>query len=235
MNWRPWVVGLALMAGGIVNVALLITEEIDPVRVPKKLDLKTDDPLGMLALTSNARFENFKKYGLPTDMAKTASERSGSILKSRREVLKKLLEDQKEGAQKVFCKDAELPPRYSALSVLILEEAGKRRVLDPKEIAGWSVQPWYLSSPVADVYDAVEFAEPRKDDATAMGIAAILTGVETKAVNGEGRWGDGVFGWSFDNVLSDYEQVNIRNTLIDYFALMHAIAELANEEKGICN
>lgn len=224
-----------MIGSGIFSIALLVTESIDPVRVPKKLELKTDDPLGMLPYTAAARYENFKKYGLPTDMAKAANEKAGTIVKNRREVIKKLLDEQKEAAQKAFCKDAELPPRYAALSVLVVEEEGKRRVLDPKEISGWALQPWYLSSPVADVYSAVEFDEPRKEDASVMAIAAVLAGAEPKAVNGEGRWGDGVFGWSFDNVLGDYAEANIRNTLIDYFALMHAIAELANEEKGICN
>ena len=235
MNWRPWVVAAMVMAAGITNVALLVAEDVEPPEQEKGPSVAQKDQLATLPYTAGARLSNFKKYGMPDQMADEANKRATNLVKDRGELYSKLLVDNSQVATRVFCPGAPLPPRYGAVQVLIVDEDGVRRVIEPQDLRTLEIGEWYALSPAKDVYEELELSKERKDEATMMGVAAILLGKEDAAIEREAPWGSGfTTSWSASRMLDQNADKKIRGKLIDYFALMHALTEIANGERGVC-
>lgn len=238
MNWRPWVVAAVLMAAVIVNTALLGFEEVTAPGAAEGDDISVaaTDQLATLRYSPNSRLANLKAMGLPDDIANDANDLATGLMQQRQKVLEKLLVDNNEVSTRVFCAGGgRLPQRYAALSVLVVDEDGVRRVIEPRSLTTMEMQPWYDVAQVPDVFREVELTPDRKADATAMAVAALLLSEEQRLLDGDSPWGSGLVGtWSMGRVLNDYGDRKIRQKLVEYFALMHLLTELANGEGGLC-
>jgi hypothetical protein len=237
MNWRPWVVAASLMLAVLLNGTLLAVEEVKPPDQKVDPTVKITDKLATLRYSAASRISDFREFGLPDDLGQEAQQKAVALDKERGPLLDKLLKDNAEVATRTFCPGSSVPQRYAALGVLVFDDGEHRRVMHADEITALTVQDWYLTSPVEDVYETVELNPDRKADATAMGVAAILLRQEDAVIEGTSPWGEGSYlnAWSMSSVMSTYQNEKIRNKLIDYFALMHLLTELANNEKGVCN
>lgn len=238
MNWRPWIVAASVLAAGIANVALLAAEVVEPVSVDKAPEYQRQYQHIKMVFTANSRLKNFKAMGLPDDMAEKANDAATELAQERGKILERVLKDNSDKATRVFCPGAPLPPPYQALSVLVMEEDDVRRVVSPSELSVIEVQDWYGAAPVEAVFEAMEKTEKPPPISVVMGVSALMVGEEDKAIEGEGDWGSGMLSGSLSlkDVLDDYKDRQIRGKLVDYFALMHLMTEIANDpDKGICS
>ncbi|MBT3217581.1 MAG: hypothetical protein HN348_00685 [Proteobacteria bacterium] len=188
-----------------------------------------------LQYTSGQRRPNFKSMGMDDDMADATTKAIGQH-KSQIPRFKKQIEEQASVVADVFCTaDASWPPPYSSLSVLVKEENAKRIVIRGSRLLTFEDQPWYSNVPLQELYTEIELAEKRAEDATLMGVSALLLSREADAIEGNSPWSRNLMGtWSFAKLKKD-PKTGIHQATIDYFSLMHLMTELANDEKtGIC-
>lgn len=243
MNFRPWLVGMALLASLIFNVALLFFENVEAPVTKEQGDIEKlkNILVNTVTFASSSRLTNFKEtYGLPPELARDANKKAEKLLKERGDIYAKLLTDKAEDATAVLCKKGEDSPDkpaqiyHAAQVVMIRGDDGAATILT-SEFTDFVKQDWYQSSQLGDVYKKLEVTTKRHPDATFMGIAAILVGAEgEKAVMDENQpWGTS-FSWSSSNMLSAYQDKSIRQKLVDYFAMSAILLELAHKEDGIC-
>lgn len=240
MNWRPWVVVATLFLAFVMNVTMFATEDMKP---PAKNNdpsvIPSDRILTDMIFVPENRRDNFKMMGMSDDMADKAVAMSKREYKERKEMLQSVLKTQEDLLGRIFCKSADPPTRYAALSVLVVPDGGGRRALQASEIAELAGQDWYAQAPVRDVYVQLELADDGdyNVDATVMGVSALILGEQDKVINREYPWGKAnslTNGWSFSGVQSKYQSKKINDTLIDYFAVMEIMTEIARQENGIC-
>jgi hypothetical protein len=149
-----------------------------------------------------------------------------------------MLKDSAEDVGWSLCTgDSGLPQRYSALAFLVLEENGTRKVIPPELMKVFEVQEWWdIAKPTVDaLYAAFELDKEAPVDSTVMGVGAILLSKEVAAANRESPWGRrvGALGnWSWGSVVENNPGIDKR--VIDYFATMHLLTEMANTSGGIC-
>jgi len=232
MNWRPWII-LALMLGVVVvNSALMFFEKVaGPEQVAQVKD-EVKDKLAGLPFAAATRRSNFKAFGLPDDLVDAAATQATRILAQRKSRYEQMLKDAADDVGPALCAGG-LPQRYAALAFLVKEDSGKRQVVDYESVTYFETQEWYDPSMVQDVYNEVELASPPREASTAMGVSAILEKQENKVLNGDSPWGKGLGGrWSLDRVFANYPDA--KRKLVNYFAFMHVLTELANEPGGIC-
>lgn len=243
MNFRPWLVGMGLLASLIFNVALLFFENVEPPVTKEQGDVEKlkNILVNTATFAPNNRLTNFKEmYGLPPELARDANKKAEKLLKERGDIYEKLLKDKAEDATGVLCKKGEESPDkpaqiyHAAQVVMIRGDDGAATILTA-EFTDFVKQDWFQSSQIGDVYKKLEVTTKRNPDATFMGIAAVLVGAEgEKAVMDEIQpWGTG-FSWSPDNMLEKYQDKSVRQKLVDYFAMSAILLELAHKENGIC-
>ena len=150
-----------------------------------------------------------------------------------------MLKTQEDLLGRIFCKSADPPTRYAAMSVLIVPDGNGKRALAAAEIAELEGQDWYAQAPVRPIYEQIELADDADyhPDATVMGVAALILGQQDMVMNREYPWGKTgklTNGWSFEGVQSKYASQKITGTLVDYFAVMEIMTEIARQENGIC-
>ncbi|MEZ4318028.1 MAG: hypothetical protein R3F61_11010 [Myxococcota bacterium] len=234
MAWRPWIVVLALIVALMLNAALVYRERIPDLEVKETVALE-DEPLRHMTYAANTRLQNFTEMGLDEELAQRAANLAAGLQSNRARYMK-MLEDQALDVGDAFCpSSSKLPQPYAAMRFLVLQEGGRRDVIDGHNaLFQFEVQPWFEKEGGAlPVYNTMERTASRRLDATLMGVSAVLLGREQEAVNQRGPWATGFLnGGSFSTIES--ESPAIRQTTAEYFALMHYITELANEQDGIC-
>ena len=239
MNWRPWMVAGALFCALILNTGLLFMEQLEPPAIDKASKFGGGDPLSRLKLTATNRRKNFEQFGLSEDMVDKADKLATKLAQERGKEFMALVTDPANAqlATAAFCEARgtdTLPVRYQALSLLVVEEDGGRKVIEPAELTALATQEWFGAS-VHDVFEVVELVEDRQADATVMGIAAILVGQEETANKQESPWGVGLGAtWKLSAVMTQFQDQKIERKLVNYFAVMHLLAEIANGEGGPC-
>lgn len=240
MTWRPWVVTSAMFAAFVLNVTMFASEDLLP---PSKEDdprvIPTDRIQSDLVWVAENRRRNFELMGLPPDMADEAVGYVKREYKERREALAAALKAQEDLTSRIFCKSADPPTRYAAMSVLVVPADGEgMQVRVAAEIADFEGQDWYAQAPIRAVYTHLELADEGDyhPDATLMGVAALMLGEGDKVVNMEYPWGTGTLtnAWSYSALQADYQKKKIRDKLVRYFSVMALLAEISNADNGIC-
>ena len=133
----------------------------------------------------------------------------------------------------MFCPSERVPQPYAALSYLVFEDNGVRRVVDAGALHRFERQTWYDRALVPALYDQFERGEVRKQEATLMAVTAVLINREADALDGVSPWSTSLMGsWGFNRL--EKAEPRIKLLVIEYFGLMHYLTELANTQGGIC-
>ena len=72
----------------------------------------------------------------------------------------------------------DLPVRYAAMKFLMIDRGSGIRAADLDEVSSLELQQWAKAARIEAVYEMVEVQVERKDDATRMGLAAIIAGAD---------------------------------------------------------
>lgn len=243
MNFRPWLVAMAVLTGGIFNIALLWFEDVSPPVVADAATVEIIKDLKINALTQapGDRLQNLKEgYGLPEKMAKDANKRAQALLTDRGEQFEKILKDKAQDATQILCtkgdlKGDKLHGIYGVAEIIVVRGDDGSATVVADDFLDIERQPWFQGAPVGQVVKKVEATSARPADGTAMAIAAILIGPEgEKAVLADTYpWGKGG-SWSMDNMLEQYANKNIKRKMIDYFAMASVLLEITHKENGLC-
>lgn len=236
MTWRLFAVFGALSAALVVNGWLLFQENIDRPEAGVEIDNARRDPLLNLSFTPQARARNFEDFGLPEDLRRATMQESARLSDRYRDQLRELLEESAEHAVGILCPNDVLPQRYAALELLAVDQNGTLQIVDASRAFRLERQPWYLDVPVPEIYETLELAgTERRPDATAMGVAAILLGRQEDVFTQATPWGSNLLGggWGMARLEKMYPEVI--GPLVEYFALMHVLTEIANEPGGLCS
>jgi len=209
---------------------------IAPSEVQVRHRVANEDPLFDLLYVSGNREQNFQAFGLDEALTVQAIKRTRQYEDNYIDRIKALVEespDPVELADALCGQTRQVRPRYGAVRFLIEEKSGRRQAIDIKRTSSLERQDWSLLSSIEAVYAEVELADERKDDATRMGLAAILANKESDLLDRHKPWGRGLTGnWSWDKVVEG--NPGVEETIIEYFALLHLTVEVANGEDGIC-
>lgn len=238
MNWRSFFVIAAVFAAVIVNAALVVFERhATPEEVAEVVDTRKDRLLG-IAFTPGTRIMNFQSFGFPEQLAEAVAQRTGKLEHRYREKFKEMLMEFADDVGWALCGGSadSLPQRYAAMSFLVQEENGKRKPIEVGELYAFTEQEWWgaASVDVENLYVEFERSKNAKENSTIMGVGAILLGQEGAAMQREAPWGRGGLQgrWSYEKMVTDEPAVEGR--LVEYFAIMHLLTELANDTGGIC-
>lgn len=231
---RPFAVVFGLIVATSTIAGLAFQEELPRRPSDDRTEVRAE-PLRQLTYSPSMRRSNFTKMGLSPEDAEAAAERAKRLLDRREESLVTRLEEQSADVGVAFCPEpSQLPVIYGALKYLVFQEGKVRGVINGFEILKLQEMPWYeQSGSVRPVYDALEPLKQPRPDATVMGLAAIFTFQEQRAVEHRGAWSNGFLQGNLDSVASDHPEV--RQKLIEYLALVHVLAEIANRPDGICS
>jgi hypothetical protein len=233
MTWRPWIIsGLGIVAL-LLNGLLVVQEDLPQVIVDDDPE-KIIEPLRTLTYAPNTRRQNFEQaMGLPPEVANAAAVYAQNLSKQRNKWWK-VLELNQDQLGAALCPSKDLPQPYAMLRFLVVEDAGRRYVIEAGRTKVLEPQPWFEESVVPSLYDHFERTERRKGDATVMAVSAAMLAMETEALDGQAPWSMGVLGaWSYGRLESQHPK--LRKFVIEYFGLMHYLTELANESRGICS
>jgi hypothetical protein len=245
MSLRP-VVAIAVMLLLLAANLFLVYQELTPDEsgqnriAPAERQIRHStartDPLFDMRFTKTDRESNLKRMGLPPTLVNATLKALVSLEDrhgSRLQVVMDSAEDPQELATALCGKSSDLRPRYGALRFLVEEDRGTRRPVDLQRVTLLRRQEWSRADLIASVYEGLELADDRREDAPLMGIAAILLGKEAEAVDSVKPWDRAPMGtWSWEVVVK--ENPGIDSRIVDYFALMHLSAELAQSEGGLC-
>lgn len=238
MPWRLIFAVLVVVVALGVNGYLLYTEEISTSEQQIRHTARRQDPLLDLSYVSGQREANFVLFGLEDGEVKAAMKRIGDYEDLHADRLLRLLDQAPEMVElaDALCGTTRtLTPRYAALRYLVAEKGGERIPVDLRRYGGFNRQEWSYVSTIDGVYQEVELAESRQDDATKMGIAAILAGEEALVLENRTPYGRSLAPgtWSWSKVQASHPGIDER--VIKYLAMMHLTVELARAEGGICN
>ncbi len=235
MNIRPWILGGFLLAGLGVNSYLLLGERLVESEKQVRHQVERVDRLELTFSKAN-RKGNLVAFGLSGGELDSSLARLNDMDDDRnRAMLASHLDLAGDQLQldKAFCGSGQVRPRYAALAFLIKEEGGKRKALSLRRVSGLEYEGWAKTARIAEVYGELELAEERKEDATVMGVAAILLSREQDVLDRSSHWGEGLRGrWSWEKVKKDTPGIDER--VVEYFALFHLTMEVATGEGGFC-
>lgn len=232
---RPFAVVFGLFVSSMSVLGLVAQEEL-PRRPSDDRVEAVDEKLRLVKYSPNLRRSNFtKQIGLSVEDADAAAKLAEQLLERNEKALVARLEDQAADVGRVFCPEpSQLPVVYGAMKYLVFEEGEVRGVINGYEILKFQEQPWYeTTGSVRPVYNALETLKQPRPDATAMGLAAIFTFREQDALDGRSHWSAGFLAGNLDHVASEHPEV--RQKIIEYLALVHVLAEIANRRNGICS
>lgn len=230
-------VGGLFICGG-VYAYLLSNEEIARGEESADTIARRQDPLIDLTYTPANRRTNFEAFGLDSRQVDRALDRARRLEDAndgmpRLQLLMQNVDEPVELADALCGQTGGLRPRYGGLRFLVEEVQGQRRPIKLKRAASLQVQDWSRASPMSGIFDEIELAEDRQDDATRMAIAGILAGKEEDVLNRYRPWGRGIAStWSWDEVVE--ENPGIDEHLVEYVVLVHLAVELANGDDGLC-
>ncbi len=234
MSWRFFAVMGTLFAALLVNAVLLFREDISPpVAADDMVNAVLRDPLSDTVYTPSARVQNFRAFGFDDNLAKATANEAAKITSKYQAFLKDLLAKDADELGRVLC-GGELPPRYAALEILAAEDAGAIKVIDATRAYALIPQPWFTTAQAPEVFAALELRPDRKQDATVMGVAALLLRRQDAVFDEERPWAPGLLGGGWGVGALEKKYPTVMGQLVQYFALMHVIEEIANGEGGIC-
>ncbi len=228
----------AIMAA--LNGYIIATEDVSAVGEDEEVERRIDRLTDQLDYVSTKRAENFAAYGMDEGMTAAALDAIRRLEDKHAEHLRLLMIDIPADAEVLaesLCRNTgstndQLPPRYAALQFFVEERGGDLRPIRLKrttELTRWTA----ARSIIQSVYETVETGTSPKDDATVMGLAAILLRRESDLFAGYRPWGSGLGGgWSWSKLQG--EAPGIAERVSDYVALMHLAVELANDDEIIC-
>jgi hypothetical protein len=236
MTLRP-ILAIAFLASvALVDAYLLWTEQIAPSESQARHTALREDPLLGLKYSAGNREVNMVSFGLEAAAAARAVDRIRDLEDRYKDKLAIMLKDAPmptELADALCGQTREVRPHYGALRFLVEDVAGERQTIRLQRVTVLEEQEWAKVSPILAVYDEVELAEERQKDATVMAIAAILLGKEEEVLNNYAPWGRGLAGtWSWKKVTK--ENPGIEEKVVEYFAVLHLVVEMAMAEGGIC-
>jgi hypothetical protein len=210
---------------------------IAPSEVTVRHTVRDNDPLFDLQYASARRGTNFEAYGMPPAMVERASDRAALFAEDygrKVELMMRDSEDPQRLLDAICGENSEQRPRYAMLRYLVEQQGAERGPIDFKRANSLEQGEWAVLSGIDEVYETLEFADDRKDDATLMGVAAIMAGQEEKVAKAQAPWGRGGIrrSWDWDRVVSDHPGLDVR--VVEYFAMMHVVTEFAHGPTGIC-
>ncbi|MFH1466534.1 MAG: hypothetical protein ABIO70_19270 [Pseudomonadota bacterium] len=239
MTFRPWILGALLLGGIGVNAYLLLDERMAESEKHVRHQVDRVDALLDIRYTKANRKSNLARMGLTeAEVAEAVArlEDLGDPAGGRRETLAMLLENSGDPTRlaEAFCGGGRVQPRYAALPYLVKEAGGKRRAIDARRVSELEPDAWSKTARISEVYGDLELAYERKQDATVMGLGAILLGREQDVIDHRSHWGEGLRGrWSWAGVKK--ENPGVDQQVIEYLALLHLTMEVATEEGGFCD
>lgn len=235
MTWRHFLLLATCAAMFIINGVLLFFEDVN-------LDSSEDgpvdritDPLLSTVWRPDQRIANFKAFGMPDDMATVTARRTAEIYNDN-ERLTLLINQDPALLSTVLCPHSGVPERYLAMHLLVDQDdlgSGifERDVISYNRVNALPLQDWASSSRLGEVYNAVEMTERRRSDSTVMGVGAVMSVREDDLFQRNAPFG--TINWRFAGLRSAEPDIDAK--LIEYFALLHVLVELAtNPETGIC-
>lgn len=234
MTWRFFLVLGTLFAAALVNVVLLSLEKVEaPATAADMTNAVTRDPLSDTVYMPSTRVSNFRAFGFDDNLANATANQAARLATKYSPQIEGILEREADTLGAVLC-GGPLPPRYAALEVLVVEDSGALKVVDATRAYTFEPQPWFMGSQAEEVFKAVELRPDRKQDATVMGVAALLLRRSDAVFAEERPWAPGLLGggWGVSALEKTYPQAI--DELVRYFGLMHLVEELANAEGGIC-
>lgn len=245
MRNRLWAVaGFSVGLLGL-NVYLLQQEEenyfrhMDAQKQEAEVLLSTNtDPLMDTYQTRSAnREKDFVAWGLDEAQVVEALKKTRGLEDMHEKRIQAWFNNpsEPEELRDYICGDAGKKPRYWGLALLVTEDASgqRRRVINPGKIQELEEQDWSLKAPINEVYRTLELSLERKDDATRMGVAALMAGEEDLALEGVKPFGSGLVGsWSWKGAAA--LSPGLEERVITYFALLHLVLEEAWSEQGFC-
>jgi hypothetical protein len=234
VHWRPWLIVLALFVSLALNAALVIQEKVPELEVDEDPQLRRE-PLRLLTYSSRQRRKNFEVMGLDEEHRDRAATIADRLHKQNAKRYRKMFEEQGLDVARTFCPTTSgLPQPYDAMRYVVLEEGGQRDVIDgTNALFLFEEQEWFGAAGADAVYNRLERRQGRRNDATLMGVSALLLGRENEAVNERGPWSTGFLGGGSFSTLES-ENPAIRQTTAEYLALVHVLTEIANEPDGLC-
>ena len=231
MNWRALFVAMSLLGAVLLNGALVVYERIPQPDGDLEV-IRVDEVLRHIQYTASTRRNNFKEMGMSDDLADASASQIDRLMRKKK-VWVELLSEQAAEVGPAFCPTTGLPQPYAALRFIVKEENERREVIDPERLTLFEEQPWFVGSPVDSIYAATELTTSRKADATVMGVSAVLLRKEEDLLDRMSPWSTGIMGtWGVSPLMEEYP--TSRRLVIEYFALMHYLTELANTRDGIC-
>ena len=192
MTWRPWVVAAALFAAVMVNLILVFQERLPEAQGGPEVE-RVDEVLRHLQYSATTRRNNFKAMGMGPELA-DATAKYVDRYGRKEKAYKALLSEQAAMVGNAFCPGTDLPQPYAAMAFLIVEENEKRDVLDAERLREFEEQEWFLTGSVKAIYTRFELTAGRYDDATLMGVSAVLMQREDDALDGYAPFSTGVLG-----------------------------------------
>jgi hypothetical protein len=238
MTSRTLLIGgaFALLAG--LHSYLILKEEIVSFEGASTISRSEQDALLTIRYNATSRRENLRRFGLDdalTDRVVAQIEATEAEHGRRLEKLLKNAGDPQAVADGLCGELSETRPRYGALPFVVEERGTERRVIDVGRISSIDAQPWAVTAQISGVYGELEQAgEERQEDATLIAIAAILLGQEPAAIQRSAPWGSALWGrWSWGSVQERFPTA--KGLMVNYFATMHLVVELAQREGGICD
>lgn len=244
MNWRLLVAVGATFFAMLWAAVLMIDEEIVEVDARTKIEQNQQDPLFGMQFAVSQREANFKLMGFADDEVAALVKKVG-VLEEKyhtkdpsQDVVSVRIEaatDQDALAAALCGTNASLPVRYAAMKFLMVDRGGGIKAADLDEVSSLELQPWAKAARVEAVYEMAEAQADRKDDATRMGLAAIIAGgaATDLLLTKKAPFGRGVFsGWDWGSVQKKFP--GTKDKLVEYVALLHLVAEVASADNGIC-
>ena len=242
MNGRLIAGVVFCMVAAAVNIGMLWGEELEPGPKKAKATSGPSDALAELQYVPSDREANFKKMGFdPAQISTIMTEISGleqrlHLGDKEKDQIAYLIDNTDEGRpmENAFCgRYTELPGRYAAMEFLVEESQGELRVRDLAQMNQFDGQDWFAGGQVSAVVSKVELVAERHEDATRMGIAAVLAREADSVLEGKAPWGASMWNnWAWEGVVKKYESIGSK--VMRYAAIMHLVLESTNGEGGLC-
>ncbi|MEL6343185.1 MAG: hypothetical protein AAFV53_08610 [Myxococcota bacterium] len=236
MNLRPLMTLATLLALTVGITYLLVYEDITPL--PQAIDNVHNnvDRLRDINYVSSERESNFAAFGLDDGQIKRTIRKLGDLEAEHGSRIAPLLRDASDPLEITddLCgKISERRPRYYALPYLLEVDGTRRRPIRMRSVSMLEKGEWAAASPIGEIYRTAEIRDEPQQDTTLMAVAAVMTRNEQALLQNERPWRVGsMSGWSWDDVKEKYSYID--EFVVDYFALMHLVVEIAQSEEGIC-
>ncbi len=236
MKFRPWILGTLLLIGAGANLLMVLSERVAESEKQVRHKQAKEDPLLGIQYAKVERKSNLTAFGLAGNELQSALDRLGDLDEEGNRLLLASLLDQSGDQQRLdvaFCGSGKVRPRYAALAYLVKEQGGHRRPLSLRRVSGLEREEWSKTARIAEVYGELELGDTREEDATIMGLAAILLAREQDAIERSAHWGSGLRGrWSWEKL--NKEHPGIAERVVEYLVLMHLTMEVSHDEGGFC-